>query len=415
MRLHWRVGFCIGFFTVQTASATLIPEMAQGLEAFRNKKWKLAGEQFLVVLDQDPRHREAQTYLNLTAKELLVRQRDQTQQARKQYLSAAVEALDAQQKNPHALEKALATTLHAEENARQATWDAACDEAEVDMDLGRLFPAYDRILAVLEENQRHLRGQQILSVLQSRNQFLLDQAAELNSAERFALEGFQRYAAGDMTGAVTAWNKAHTLQPEQIKPWHYALYWKKAEDRAEELRQRATLQELFQGGVQLFSAARYLKALQTFRRIAMIDPEYPQLGGYIARAEAAVEKERALRLGEQRQKEVEQLFEKAVGAMQNERYREAQRFFQQVLERDATHVQAHYYLSIAEAELFRRHDPKLAHQHYETGLIAYASGRLEEAVREWEITLRMDAGHDRAQRALDKVRKELALDHAALP
>ena len=57
----------------------------------------------------------------------------------------------------------------------------------------------------------------------------------------------------------------------------------------------------------------------------------------------------------------------------------------------------------------RSDDPKAAQLHYEAGLIAYASGKLDEAQREWSITLRMNPSHEKARVALTKVQKELTL------
>ena len=68
---------------------------------------------------------------------------------------------------------------------------------------------------------------------------------------------------------------------------------------------------------------------------------------------------------------------------------------------------------MARAEMERRHDPKAAQMHYETGLVAYASGKLEDAIREWKIAVRMDPQHVKAKNALVKAQKELALDREA--
>lgn len=64
---------------------------------------------------------------------------------------------------------------------------------------------------------------------------------------------------------------------------------------------------------------------------------------------------------------------------------------------------------MAQAEINKTHDPKGAQMHYEAGLIDYASGKLEDAVREWRMTLRMDPEHEKASNALNKVQRELAL------
>ncbi len=70
---------------------------------------------------------------------------------------------------------------------------------------------------------------------------------------------------------------------------------------------------------------------------------------------------------------------------------------------------------MVQAEEKKRHDPKAAQMHYEAGLIAYASGKLDEAVREWNTAVRMNPQHEKALNALAKVQKELALGNQEAP
>jgi len=46
-------------------------------------------------------------------------------------------------------------------------------------------------------------------------------------------------------------------------------------------------------------------------------------------------------------------------------------------------------------------------EHYQQGLIYYAGGQLELAVKEFEHTLRIDPEHKRAKQALEKVKSEI--------
>jgi tetratricopeptide (TPR) repeat protein len=47
-----------------------------------------------------------------------------------------------------------------------------------------------------------------------------------------------------------------------------------------------------------------------------------------------------------------------------------------------------------------------AQAHYEAGLIAYAGGHEDEAVREWHIALRLDPDNEKSQLALNKLHRE---------
>ena len=55
----------------------------------------------------------------------------------------------------------------------------------------------------------------------------------------------------------------------------------------------------------------------------------------------------------------------------------------------------------------RRYDPRAAQLHYEAGLVSYASGKLDDAMREWRMATRLDPAHEKAASALSKVQKEI--------
>ena len=150
--------------------------------------------------------------------------------------------------------------------------------------------------------------------------------------------------------------------------------------------------------------------METFRRLAIRDPEYPQLGYYLVQAEAASESERAERLGEEKRQEIELALQKGLASLEAEQLQDAQHSFEKVLQLDPSHPLARSYLAMVQAEMQKRHDPKAAQMHYEAGLIAYASGKLDEAMREWRMATRLNPQHEKALNALAKVQKELALN-----
>jgi Tfp pilus assembly protein PilF len=100
-----------------------------------------------------------------------------------------------------------------------------------------------------------------------------------------------------------------------------------------------------------------------------------------------------------------------LAALEKEQLLEAEQHFKTVLRLDPSHPQAHSYLTMVRAEMQKRHDPKAAQMHYEAGLVAYASGKLDDAMREWHMATRMNPEHEKALNALVKVQKELALNN----
>ena len=396
--------------------------LTDGIAAFDQHRWKEALGDFLGVLQQDPANSQAHAYITMISKEMDSERRAAVQEARLRMLSAASQRLEDSRMDSTSLQNAIFDTTQADKRAREERWQARCEEARIEGDLGHLPAANDLILKVLAEEPGYAPAQRELSDLQSLLHQALDHAESLTIEERYAYEGFYAYGQADYTTAWTAWQKVHAVVEQGASPaeaaariaaLHFAAYEKVAQSHVEEEKRAADLRSLFQEGISLYQAARYNKPLETFRRLAIEEPEFPQLGFYLVQAEGAAEKDRTRRLGEKKRQEIENRLQEGVAALEQQKYQEAENDFQRVLHLDPGHPQAASYLAMAEAEMQRSHDPKAAQMHYEAGLIDYASGKLEDAVREWRMTLRMDPEHEKAINALNKVQKELALNQEA--
>jgi tetratricopeptide (TPR) repeat protein len=159
-----------------------------------------------------------------------------------------------------------------------------------------------------------------------------------------------------------------------------------------------------------YQQQRFGESLQAFRELAMQDPEFPLLARRLVEAETAVEKQRSEHLSEQNRREVARLVQSAATFLEKEQYAEAETVLQQALRMDPSHPQAKTYLALAHAQTSRRYDPQAAEIHYETGIMEYASGKVDDAVREWRVALRLNPKHERAQIALAKTQRQLAYD-----
>ncbi len=393
-------------------------DLSRGIDAFEQRRLTEAMGAFVEALRQDPSNSQAHAYLNLIAREMENRQRISAQEKRLQWLAELSKRLEANHQDTAFLEKAILDTTQAEERARQERWHAWCEEARMERDLGHLLSANDLVLRVLKENASDAEAQRQLSELQSRLKTALESAANLSVVDRYAYEGFYAYGQADYAASLTSWSKARAVlaqstgpgeMPKKLQALRFESYAADAQARVVQEEHRAILRALFQNALSFYQEGRFTKALDLFRQLAIQDPEYPQLGFYLVQAEAAAEKDRARRLGEEKRQEVALKFKSGMSQLEQEHYREAEQAFGEVLALDPTHPQANAYLAMVRAEMKRRHDPKAAQMHYEAGLIAYASGKLDEAVREWRVAARMDPRHDKALNALAKVQKELAL------
>lgn len=394
-------------------------DLSAGIENFEQHRWKEAMDEFLHVLQEQPANAQAHAYVTLTVREMEASRLAHIREKRLEFLNEVSRRLEENHMDAARIQKALAETAQAEQRSREERWSAQCEEARIERDLGHLLAANDLILKILAEEPNNAEAQRELSDLQSRLRQALDHTANLSIQERYTYEGFYAYGQADYTNAWSAWEKAHAVIDQSASPaeaagkiaaLHFSAYEKIAQAHVEEEQKASALRQLFQEGISLYQAGRYNKALETFRQLAIEEPEFPQLGFYLVQAEGAAEKDRARRLGEKKRQEIENRLQEGIASLEQQKYQDAEKDFQRVLALDPSHPQAISYLAMAEAEMKRSHDPKAAQMHYEAGLIDYASGKLEDAVREWRMTLRMDPEHEKAINALNKVQKELALN-----
>ncbi len=395
------------------------PELSKGIIAFEERKWPEAMETFLDVLRQDPTNTEAHAYVTLIAREMESHRQAVVREHRLEMLGEASKHMEANKQDSSPLAQAIIDTTRTEKRAQEDKWRSRCEEARMQRNAGHLLYANNLILHVLAENSSFVDAQRELTEIQSQIRRTLDSGSSVSIADRYALEGFYAYGQADYAAALTAWSKVHTLLEQsypgaegarRLGDLHFAEYEKIALDHADEERRLADLRTLFDNGVVHYREKHFSRALEEFRKLAIRDPEYPQLGYYLVQAEAAAENERAGRLGEEKRQEIERALQNGLAFLEAEKLQDAENSFDKVLKLDPAHPQARSYMAMVQAEIQKRHDPKAAQMHYETGLIAYASGKLDEAMREWRMATRMNPHHEKALNALAKVQKELALN-----
>jgi hypothetical protein len=393
-------------------------DISKGVAAFDQRRWAEAMEEFLEVLRDDPTNARAHAYVDLIARTLETERLAALREERLEVLGQASKQLEESRLDSSSVLQAILDTTQAEQRAQEEKWRTRCEEARLQRDLGHLPAANDLILQVLLENASFGEAQRELSEIQSQIRQTLDSGNAPSIVERYTLEGFYAYGQADYASALTAWRKARALLEQsdaaseaanRLEALRFGPYEKIAQAHVDEDHRLAELKDLFDRGVALYQEHHSSQALEEFRKLAIRDPEYPQLGYYLVQAEAAAEKERTARLGEEKRREIEEGLQRGLAALEQEAYPQAEERFQKVLALDPSHPQALSYLAMVRAEMQRRQDPKAAQLHYEAGLIAYASGKLDEARREWSVASRMNPQNEKALNALAKVKKELAL------
>lgn len=411
---------CAGLLVGAASFAVGSQALSDGIDAFEQRHWPEAMKDFLAALEKDPANAKAHAYINLIAQQIDIEHRAAVQKDRLAILTDASKRLEANHLDTSPVDDAIQNTRLVEIRAKENRWHSLCEQARTERDLGHLLSADDLILQVLSENSSYAEAQQALSDMQSSLRDALDHGAWLSMEERYAYEGFYSYSQADYAAAEAAWLKLHTLvgqsyskteAAKRLQAFHLAAYEQIAQTHVEEEQREAALKALFQKGLALYDARHFVEALDVFRQLAIQEPEFPQLGSYLVLAEGAAEKDRARRLGEEKRQQIARLLQKGIDEMEHERYPPARKAFEQALRQDPSYSQARTYLAMVEAEMQRQHDPKAAQMHYDAGLIAYASGRLDEAMREWRLALKLNPQHEKAPIALNKVQRELALSN----
>jgi len=416
-----RAGVLFGFLILSGRlgfADTLNPALSQGIAEFEKRRWMAAMGNFLQVLATDPANKEAHAYLNLIAENIDSDQREQVRDIRLTLLTEASKRLGSNRQDTKAVDQAIAQNSQTEARHRQEALHAECVMAQMEDRLGHLAAANDMVLQVIAQDPGNAEAQRMLSDLQAQIHERIDAPGNLAPAERAALEGFYAYGQADYPVAADAWARARAALQKTVPPNHFSdelallhfeTYEKTALAYVGEKKHQQDEQALFSKGMTYYQKGSYALALASFKKLALINPEYPQLGTYLAQSEANIEKERTQRLTQDNRDRASDAYAKGLSALEKNQYPEARKAFREVLALDPSNPQAMSYLSVVETEMTRQHDPHAAQLHYETGLVRYASGKLEDAEREWRIAAQLDPENPKFVSAFNKARKELAM------
>ncbi len=392
--------------------------MSQAIADFEQRRWLTSMDEFLAVLKADPRNPQAHAYINLIAHEMEHQKQVDVQSDRLILLAEASKELDNSRMDSRPLDRAILESTENDLHNRQLRAQEICQTARIQAQLGNLPAANDLVLQVLSEDANNTDAQRVLSDLQSALHGALESSSHRSPAEQATLEGFYAYGQADYTGAAAAWQIARQAVqatfpaddvPHQIALLHFEKYLAVAQTYVGHQQEVAHGQSLFAEGLGAFERQDFEVALDRFRQVALINPEYPQLAHYLIQSEGEVETRRTHHLSEKKRTDAARAFAQGVENFERGKLGDAQRSFEQVLALDPKHPQAHLYIQQIEKQKNPSRDPLGAQQHYEAGLIAYASGDLPQAIREWHIALRLDPENPKATAAVNKAENELVL------
>ncbi len=331
----------------------------QGENAFKKGSYKEALDLFMQALIADSENKKAKIYIKKCAEEIIRPRIEAINRQRQAMVSSAREIIFSRQKRFN-LDKMYSDAvkyykkeqyLRAGENFRRIL------EVTSDFrDMGKYFN--------LLESKMYKNSQQTASA----------DAAVLSYAQ-----GYIDWWEQEVRKATNEWEKYLAFNPRDKEVLEYL---KKAKDILEMKAQKEYQQKVeeemerfFKEGEGLYENKNYVSSIKKFEKVISICEEKPIESSSQWRLKARTKIEDALA----RLKEI---------ALASQEKQEK--------------------IEIKEKE--KVIDPVSAQKHYTAGLVAYAQGRLGEAIREWDLSLRLDPHHEKARLARDKAKKELGLE-----
>jgi len=381
---------------------TLKEGYEKGIKHYKRGEFLRAGEAFNAVLEIEPEHKEAKKYLELIEKRLqdIVNKGEFDSVGELYYAQGIIfyikgEWAKAISQWENALKiyrsnKEISEFLKIAEKRRQE--EEAFEKAEVlyrdglaQYNKGKINEAIKQLEEVIKFNPQHRKARELLAKVR-------EKVAEIKKEEKARkiretvdkryFKGIDYYAEGQFDKAIKEWREVLRLDPTHAGAKEYL---KKARDKVARVNSQKTkgkttarsakeekIEVYYRQGINYYLAGEFKEAIRQWEEVLKMDPSHNGAKGYIAKA-----KERLKISGE---------------GMVYSGYEEEVEEYVKELEKTRTTDQ--------EKE-------ELVAMHYQDGLVAYAHGDLSQAMKEWQIVLKLDPEHKKARRAIIKLQAEM--------
>jgi len=331
---------------------------AAGISLYQNKNYKEAMDLFMQVLIIEPQNATARQYIRKSADMILAPERERIQRERLAILEKARKAL-------------------AEQKVTGSNISQIYRQALKEMNQNYYLKASRDFQLVIDYDPNYENARVHLNSIQKKMEETALQEA-MSDAEQLAYaKGFVAYQKQKWREAANQWEKIISLNPRQKE---VAEYLKIVQDKLQELALQAHYQELeeefnriFNTGQKNYESKKYVQAIQEWEKITeKLKTENPPTK-------------------QQWQEKVSQAIELALNEIKK----------LQAAQQPRTPTTK------------PKEEPKIeidedgSNKHYTEGLIAYAQGRLRDAIREWEMALRLNPNNEKGAKAREKAEKEL--------
>jgi tetratricopeptide (TPR) repeat protein len=263
-------------------------------------------------------------------------------------------------------------------------------------------------------------------------------------AEVLYRDGLAHYNEGKIDEAIEDLEEATKINPEHTKAQDYLAKARekvttKKEEKEQRTRREIVDRHYFQG-IDYYAEGKFEKAVKEWDEVLSIDPEHKGAKEYIKKARDKIasansrSKEREPTVRRPEEEKIEAYYKQGINYYLAGEFREAIRQWEEVLRMEPSHKGAREYMAKAKERLkiseegigyppyeegveeyvkelekngtTDKEKEELIAVHYQDGLVAYAQGDLSQAMKEWQIVLKLDPGHKKARRALIKLQAE---------
>jgi len=268
--------------------------------------------------------------------------------------------------------------------------DKLTEEAKNYKKMGLYINSIDKLYNILEWDPENTYAKSELNELQIQLEKLLKDGTYISPKEKYTIESFIEYNKNQYTKAVSLWEKVLTID-SSIGNKKFLLgdhiikkYLEKVNNILLKMENEKQINELITKGITAYNNKKYYESKIFFNDVIKLSSENITAKEYInkcdneiARIESEKEEKRIKKLSIVKEQETKK---QEIKKQEDEYPKETKRVDSQDIDKI-----------------------------YQQGLIYFASGQLESALKEFELVLRLNPKHRKAKQAAEKIRKELQL------
>jgi len=373
----------------------------RGIKHYKRGEFLKAGEEFNAVLEIEPEHKEAKKYLELIGKRLQdIVNKGEFESVGELYYAQGVifyingewEKAISQWDNAFKLDSSkeeisefikIAKKKRKEEETIEKA-EVLYREVLAQYNEGKIKEAIKQLEEVIKFNPEHRKARELLTKAREKVAGMKaeEEARKLReTVDKRYFRGIDYYAEGEFRKAIGEWQAVLKIDPTHRGAKEYL---EKARDkitRANSRREKGEgtarrpeeekVEVYYRQGINYYLAGRFGEAIDQWEEVLKIEPAHNGAREYIAKA-----------------KERLKISSEVIGYSDYEKEIEE------------------YIKELEKAGTLDKEKEELIATHYQDGLVAYAHGDLSQAMKEWQIVLKLDPEHKKARRALIKLQAE---------